>query len=113
MGRPSEQRSRRRFQGSAATTLLLGILLLLNLPLYAGCSVTPFASWRMEHGRLGLSFHPELTQETTFYIAPNSEGLRWVPELAGHGGGFELQLPLWILVAAAGACTIVLHRRLD
>ena len=111
--RPTGSSGDRSFRLAAALTLLLGLLLFLNLPFYAGCSVSPHSSWRMEHGRLGLRYHPELEKDTSFYIAPNSEGLRWAPDLEGYGGGYELQIPLWTLLALSGACTLLLHRRLD
>ena len=77
---------------------LLAVLLLLNLPFYAGSRLGEGLSWRMEHGRLGITRGPG-ADRNDFWLDANSEGLRWSPEFRGGGSDWELQVPLWIPLA--------------
>ena len=80
--------------------ILLGILLLLNLPFYAGAGLGEGLSWRMEHGRLGITKGPGHERDD-FWLALNSEGLKWKPEFRGDSDAWEVQLPIWIPFATA------------
>lgn len=68
----------------------------LSIPLYAGSGIGSDYSWRLEHGRFSFERNPGLASES-FFIAPNSEGLRFQPAWNSFGGGgFTVSIPLWM-----------------
>lgn len=91
----------------AASLILLNILC---LPLYSGASISPRFHWRLEHGRLTLRATPPFNTET-FYIALNSEGLRFAPEAQFNTlGDWTLTIPLWIPALACITGALLLCR---
>ena len=92
----------RGYRLSLVATIALAALLVLNLPFYAGSS-GDWLSWRMEHGRITLEAS-SLNRSQGFWLAPNAEGLRWLPEgRVLDPTSWELTLPLWIpLLACLG-----------
>ncbi len=102
-----EPRRSRSFTRPAAFALLavIAILQLASIPFYAGSSLGSFASWRLEHGRITLTRNDTLNAEP-FYIAINSEGLRWSFEGRRYSANhWFVTIPLWfpILLTAAWA----------
>lgn len=90
--------SRLRRTRWVAILILLTLVLLYaaNVPFYSGSTLGGSLSWRMEHGRLTIDRRPQRNRET-FYIAPNSEGLRWSPAWRWHGGwSWMVRIPLWM-----------------
>ncbi|GMV26318.1 MAG: hypothetical protein AMXMBFR58_23490 [Phycisphaerae bacterium] len=86
---------------------LLVILQLACLPFYSGSSITRNLSWRLEHGRLTLKRSP-VDHTESFYIAGNSEGLRWRSEFKRFGpGDFRLTVPLWMPLALMATWSVV------
>ena len=75
---------------------LFALLWTLNVPFYAGSTIGPHYSWRMEHGR--LTVERALSQNAqSFWADVNTEGLRWAFEGKVYGGGeWTVTLPLWI-----------------
>lgn len=58
-------------------------------------------AWRLEHGRLTIKCHPPQNPES-FYVAINSEGLRWAWDGTFTGvGDWMLCVPLWAFLAVA------------
>jgi len=104
MARATLKRWVRRLALSGA--IVLGLLWVLNLPYYSGAG-GPQWRWRMEHGRLKIEHRSEPISPETFYIAPNSEGLRFNPEFDFHGGDWSVVVPLWIPFVA---CLVVAVR---
>ncbi len=104
---------------SKATKILAGIaavlalLWLLNLPFYSGSKLGAGMSWRMEHGRLTVRRSTSAPSTSSFYIANNSEGMRWSPQFrAGDWGHWSVTLPLWIgFVMCVGGCVWIETRR--
>lgn len=93
---------------SAATVFTIYVL---NIPFYSGSALGPTASWRMEHGRLSLNWGLARSSES-FYIAINSEGLKFAPDGRFYGGGRGfVRIPLWMPLAAAAIGTVALWRR--
>ncbi|MCX5691636.1 MAG: hypothetical protein NTV94_17900 [Planctomycetota bacterium] len=92
---------------------LASLLILLNilcLPLYSGASISPRFHWRLEHGRLTLRATPPFNTET-FYIALNSEGLRFIPEAQFNTpSDWSLTVPLWIPALACITGALLLRR---
>lgn len=90
-----------------STGLSAGLLLLLaaNLPFYAGSTPVQGFSWRMESGRLEL-WRSDNKAVQGFWLAGNSEGLKWAPRVRIHGpDAWRVHLPLWIpLVGALAWC---------
>lgn len=71
---------------------------LLNRPFYAGSRIGSIGSWRLEHGRLTLRWGRPSTE--SFYIAINSEPVRWAAEFTRFSPGeWQIVLPLWIAEA--------------
>lgn len=96
MRRPPHRLLARGGFALAATALLLYPV---NLAVYSGWGAGGF-SWRLEHGRLRVTCSKREVRET-FYVAPNSEALRFAPEGRWHGiGDWEVQIPLWLPAAA-------------
>ena len=102
--------------GATLAALLLLLLYVANLPFYAGSSIGPRFTWRMEHGRLALEASTAPRRES-FYIAPNSEGLHFVPEWRVNSlSDWRINIPLWIplialIAIAIAAWRITLRRR--
>ena len=65
--------------GSSALSALLVLLYVANVPFYSGSRIGATGMWRMEHGRLKVERTAGGSTET-FYMAANSEGLRFWPE---------------------------------
>lgn len=81
--------------------VLLIMLYVANLPFYSGASLTPHFSWRMEHGRLRLECS-SVAHTESFYVALNSEGLRWAPQVSLHSlGNWMVNIPIWIALLPA------------
>ncbi len=83
------------------TTILLALTLLLNaagVAFYAGAGYGQFR-WRFEHGRLTVMRSP-IEHHESFYIAANSEGLKWLPQWNSSFGVWRLIIPLWMPAAA-------------
>lgn len=100
VARPAHERPSR--WAAAAATTLLAALFVLNLPFYSGSALGPQFSWRMEHGRLTLKRSP-VTANETFYVANNTEGLRFGFEgTYWSAGDWRVTIPLWapLLLAA-------------
>ena len=95
-------------------TVLLALLLLANVPFYAGSTVGAHHSWRMEHGRITLERKTSQNPQG-FWIAPNAEGLRWAVEVkTWDSGEWRVTLPLWIPLAVATVrIATLLARRSD
>ncbi len=98
-------RTRRRWLAwsGLACTLLFALLWALNVPFYAGSRIGSIGAWRLEHGRFTLSRVPFPSTEA-FYIAPNSEGPRFLPDwrfFARSDG--SASVPLWIPLAIVAA----------
>lgn len=108
--------------GSASLALVLLLLMVLSLPYYAGSTIHASLgagdamatgawrlSWRLEHARLTITCRPDFVPgvqlHEPFWIAHNSEGLRWMP--AGRfarAGDWHVTVPLWmVFVLCAGA----------
>lgn len=88
---------------AAASALLCG-LYVLSVPLYSGSSVGSRMSWRMEHGRLKVECRPAGRNPESFYIAGNSEGLRFAPDWHVYSAGdWFFNVPLWVPL---GACVL-------
>lgn len=79
---------------AAAGALLAALALVLSLPFYSGCS-GKHLQCRVEHGRIGLGYRQVEGNPESFYVACNSEGLRFLPEVS-TSGGVHVQIPLWI-----------------
>ncbi|MHC4956593.1 MAG: hypothetical protein ACYTGZ_22365, partial [Planctomycetota bacterium] len=86
-----------------ATGLLL-LLYIANLPFYSGAHVGDDYSWRMEHGRLSINRNAQRSPRSdsprsareSFYIALNSEGLRWSWEWRSYSEAhWKIAIPLW------------------
>jgi len=85
----------------AATSVLLAVLYFLNVPFYSGSSLGSHFAWRMEHGRMGVRVAPFSLHEQ-FYIAPNSEGLKFLPESHWWAwNDWNFHLPLWMPLGAS------------
>ncbi|MEX2219112.1 MAG: hypothetical protein WD749_10175 [Phycisphaerales bacterium] len=103
----------RRLARWSATLLAAAVLLLwaANVPFYSGSDLGPNWGWRMEHGRITLNRHATPQNPESFYIAPNSEALRW-----GFGGrygssGWSVTIPLWAIFLPTAAAAALLWRR--
>ncbi|MBK8099379.1 MAG: hypothetical protein IPK26_19905 [Planctomycetes bacterium] len=79
---------------AAAGAMLCALAMLLSLPFYSGCSGRHLQC-RVEHGRIGLGYRQIEGNPESFYVAINSEGLRFLPEVT-TGGGIQMQVPLWL-----------------
>jgi hypothetical protein len=87
-------------------TILLLTLFLANLPFYSGSTLGPTLSWRMEHARLTIQRRPSQNPES-FYIAPNSEGLRWGWDFHYNAPkDWFIRVPLWTPILLSLAWTI-------
>lgn len=85
----------------AAASVLLVLLFLANLPFYSGSSVGSRLNWRMEHGRLRVECEPPGRNPESFYIAGNSEGLKFAPDWHVYSAGdWFFNIPLWVPLAA-------------
>ncbi len=81
--------------GSLSLTLALAALQFASLPFYAGSTVGSRLGWRLEHGRLTVRCAPALNPED-FYIAFNSEGLKWAWDARiSSVGDWMVCVPLW------------------
>ena len=81
---------------------LLLLLYALCVPFYSGSSIGGHLSWRLEHGRMTVRARGAASREA-FYVAPNSEGLRFKPEVEfGSLVDWRLTMPLWVPVLGAG-----------
>jgi len=88
---------------SAAAILLLYIA---NLPFYSGSTIGRSYAWRMEHGRLTIARSRTRNPES-FYIAANSEGLRWSPALRYSAlADWSVTIPLYIPLALTVAWSL-------
>ncbi|MHC4939714.1 MAG: hypothetical protein ACYTHK_12145 [Planctomycetota bacterium] len=89
-------------------TLALLLLYPLNLLVYAGQSIPPDYRWRFEHGRLTIR-HGDNVGTESFYLAPNSEPLRFAPRWRScDPANWEVAIPLWMpLLLFAGATALV------
>ena len=95
---------------AAGVLVVLLLALLLNVGLYAGSRLGDEASWRLEHGRLGIQWGT-WAKHDDFWVAGNTEPMRWEPEWSaseGHGG---MWLPLWIPAAVAAVWFTVASRK--
>lgn len=80
---------------SLITAALVLALWLLNRPFYAGSRIASIGSWRLEHGRLTVNWGRPSTE--SFYIAINSEPVRWAAEFTSYTPGeWQIVMPLWI-----------------
>jgi ribosomal protein L37E len=110
---PSACRRQSRLHRYGSLVFIIGLLLLqiASLPFYAGASGRWFR-WRFEHGCLTIARSPWLANES-FYIAMNTEGLRWTPHARISGvRDWELCIPVWIpLVTSVAWCVLAWRRR--
>jgi hypothetical protein len=82
-----------------ACAAAIALLWLLNIPFYSGASVGEHTSWRLEHGRVTVRRTEFARRPRHFYVAPNSEGLRWSAEFRSFSSGaWSVALPLWWLI---------------
>lgn len=80
-------------------------LYVLSLPYYAGSTIGSRFAWRLEHGRLTLGPCPPHTE--AFYIALNSEGLRFAPAYRfDDWNAWQATLPLWMPLLAAAVWSL-------
>ena len=96
--------------------VIVALLYIANLPFYAGSSVGRRLSWRMEHGRLRVDFRPAGWATENFFIAINSEGLKFKPEWRVYSAGHwlvivPLWLPLGVCVLGSAWHFVATHRR--
>jgi len=88
------------------------LLILLNIPFYSGASIGSHFHWRLEHGRMTLRA-TSASHHENFYVAINSETLRWFPEgRLSRWNDWEVAIPLWIPSVLCGAWWIASHRRI-
>lgn len=93
-------RFRSRWLSTGLSAALLA-LLALNVPFYAGGTPVEGFSWRLEHGCLSL-WRSDTKRPKSFWVAGNTEGLRWTPRVRLHGtDNWRVILPLWMPLAAA------------
>jgi hypothetical protein len=96
----------------AAAAGLVLLLWSLNVPFYSGASIGRF-QWRMEHGRVKVWWRVAPRQES-FYIAGNSEGLKWAGDAHFYpDGSWFVTVPLWcpfVVLAGASAGLFALKR---
>lgn len=75
------------------------------VPFYAGGPIgragSPMA-WRLEHGRMTVRYFSGGLRET-FFVANNTEALRWGDEWSGGGGSWSGTVPLWWVWGSGGA----------
>lgn len=99
----------------AIAALLVAAVYLANIPLYTGSTIGPRLAWRLEHGRLTVDCKPAPRNPESFYIAPNSEGLRFAPDWHVYGPrNWFFRVPLWLplsITALASAWLFFLTRR--
>lgn len=101
----------------AAVSVLLAALYVLSVPFYSGSSVGSRLCWRMEHGRLKVECRPRGRNPESFYIAINSEGLRFAPDWHVYSAGnWFFNVPLWVplgasVVGSAGLFFVTRRRR--
>ena len=87
----------------ATVSVLLLLLWAANLPFYSGSSVGSPLAWRMEHGRIKVACSPWGLNES-FYIAANSEGLRFAPKWRVYSyNDWMVNIPLWMPVSVCAA----------
>lgn len=100
---PTKRRTFKHLKlASLAVSLLIAVLWLLNLPFYSGSRISSLGSWRLEHGRFTLNWGRPSTE--SFYIAINSEPVRWKAEFTHYSPGeWQIVVPLWV----AGALALV------
>ena len=78
----------------------------LNQGFYTGASIGHLV-WRFEHGRLTLRYGEHLG-DVSFYVAINSEPLRFALEGRWYGSGsWTVSLPIWLAIALVGASIAV------
>jgi hypothetical protein len=78
--------------------VVLSMLFVANLPFYSGSTIGRNLAWRLEHGRLTLRARPGQNPES-FYLAVNSEGLRWACEFRyAAASDWLICVPLWMPV---------------
>lgn len=100
----------------AAASVLLMLLYVANVPFYSGSSVGSRLNWRMEHGRLRVQCR-QVNYPESFYIAINSEGLKFVPEWRVQAwGNWDVNVPLWIplgvcILGSAGLFVVTRKRQ--
>ena len=86
----------------AVVSVLLCVLYFLNMPFYSGSTLTTWCAWRMEHGRMKVEVRASGVANENFYIAINSEGLRFKPELrVSRWDDWMVNVPLWMPVLAS------------
>lgn len=99
----------------AVAAMFIAAVYLANLPFYAGSTMGPRLGWRMEHGRLTVDCKPAPRNPEHFYIAPNSEGLRFAPDWHVYGPrDWFFRVPLWLplaINALASAWLFLLSRK--
>lgn len=94
---------------AALATQSIAILYIANIPFYAGSTIGSRLSWRMEHGRFRLECKPPPRNPESFYIANNSEGLRFAPDWHIYSAGdWFFKVPLWVPLGASVLATVVL-----
>ncbi|MFO0835893.1 MAG: hypothetical protein U0638_13050 [Phycisphaerales bacterium] len=85
---------------SLLAAMMVAVLWLLNLPFYSGSRIGSLGSWRLEHGRFTLNWGRPSTE--SFYIAINSEPVRWKAEFTHYSPGeWQIVVPLWVVGALA------------
>lgn len=96
------RRSKRRLAWLlAAASVLIVALYVANIPFYAGSTAGSRLTWRMEHGRFKFECKPPPRNLESFYIAANSEGLKFAPDWHIYSAGdWFFNLPLWVPLAA-------------
>ena len=110
-GRPSRRPPHRLLaRGCFALAATALLLYPVNLAVYSGWGGGGL-TWRLEHGRLRITCSEREVRQT-FYVAPNSEALRFAPEGRWHGiGDWEVQVPLWSAALTALTAGALLARR--
>ncbi len=104
--RPSRRTRRCNRWGSLLVLTVLAALFLANLPFYSGSSLGPSLAWRLEGARLNITRRPSRNPES-FYIAINSEPLRWNWDARYNApGDWYISIPLWTPILLALAWTL-------
>jgi hypothetical protein len=98
------------FWAGIALWALFAIAYVLSVPFYSGAGWS-WGRWRMEHGRLTVALTPS-PQHESFYVAINSEGLRFGPEMRIRSwNDASVTAPLWMGLLFAGGLAAVARRR--
>lgn len=110
--RPRANRRYRRYAWVfVAAGAICVVLQIASIPLYAGSALGAGLSWRFEHGRLTIT-KSRMPSREGFFIAFNSEGLRFLPAMVVRAlGDWSITIPIWMPLAACAGGAFVCFRR--